>query len=207
MEPPIVYPGNIQGRSHKEQGERGCYLVQWSAGEWDLTFLPLHTIRFEHAAIEANTLKSLDDFEGLLEQAKQQFHTKGNIMLDLEITTPVSEIDSSDQEILINEWKHIVNDHEDLDEQWIWIDRIVIKQQLEWNEEELKKGKHFIGEWLRQVEAISDEEIVEWLAQLYHHRKAAPYLDGLSPEDLEEIITESKKITIHQFLLKGERGS
>ncbi|MDA6365974.1 hypothetical protein OSK45_29385, partial [Escherichia coli] len=27
-EPPVIYPGNIQGRNRKETGPKGCYLVE-----------------------------------------------------------------------------------------------------------------------------------------------------------------------------------
>src|SRR5690625_3545256 len=40
-DPYIVYPGNIQGRNRKEQGEKGCYHVSLSSTGTMASFIPL----------------------------------------------------------------------------------------------------------------------------------------------------------------------
>src|SRR5699024_9762937 len=38
--PPIIYPGNIQGRHRKEAGEKGCYLIEMSVFDTTITSIP-----------------------------------------------------------------------------------------------------------------------------------------------------------------------
>lgn len=45
--PPIVYPGNLQGRNRKETGEKGCYHVVLKDKQADLSFIPLQSIEFQ----------------------------------------------------------------------------------------------------------------------------------------------------------------
>lgn len=46
--PAIVYPGNIQGRSVKETGPKGCYIVDVNPeGLTDLRFRELDTVRWQ----------------------------------------------------------------------------------------------------------------------------------------------------------------
>jgi exonuclease SbcD len=42
--PMVVYPGNIQGRSPRETGEKGCYLVSVAAGAPSAEFVPTQEI-------------------------------------------------------------------------------------------------------------------------------------------------------------------
>src|SRR5690625_6385033 len=44
--PHIVYPGNIQGRNRKEQGEKGCYYVTLSQASTTVSFVTLQAIQF-----------------------------------------------------------------------------------------------------------------------------------------------------------------
>src|ERR1035437_311193 len=58
--PAVVYSGNTQGRDFGEMGQKGCYLVEISAGSNpELTFLPTQLIRFEEVEVD---LSGEDDF-------------------------------------------------------------------------------------------------------------------------------------------------
>ncbi|QDU82360.1 putative metallophosphoesterase YhaO [Polystyrenella longa] len=53
-DPPVVFPGNIQGRNIRETGEKGCYLVTADdQGVCDLQFLSLDVFRWEMLLIDA----------------------------------------------------------------------------------------------------------------------------------------------------------
>src|SRR5699024_9962464 len=47
--PPIIYPGNTQGRHRNEQGEKGCYIVEMTPTNTLYNFIPLQSMQFiEH---------------------------------------------------------------------------------------------------------------------------------------------------------------
>ncbi|UOQ46797.1 DNA repair exonuclease [Gracilibacillus caseinilyticus] len=52
--PMVVYPGNIQGRSTKETGSKGCYVVTMTNNQTDLEFLPLAPIELRKLKINAS---------------------------------------------------------------------------------------------------------------------------------------------------------
>lgn len=58
--PAIVYPGNMQGRSSKETGEKGCYLVTLTEQETICHFLPLAPILFEKKQLSLTAFEKLD---------------------------------------------------------------------------------------------------------------------------------------------------
>ncbi|QGH35723.1 DNA repair exonuclease [Gracilibacillus salitolerans] len=73
--PPVVYPGNIQGRSTKETGEKGCYLVTLSEHEPELEFLPLSSIIFEKVPVDASGWVDITSVTEQLKELTNSFTT------------------------------------------------------------------------------------------------------------------------------------
>ncbi|AIQ46448.1 metallophosphoesterase [Paenibacillus sp. FSL R7-0273] len=68
--PPIVYPGNTQGRSVKETGPKGCYIVDVNAeGHAELQFHELDTVRWQVREIPIDGLADEAEWTGAVEQA------------------------------------------------------------------------------------------------------------------------------------------
>lgn len=60
-DPLVVYPGNPQGRSIREQNARGCYLVRVDAqGKAELEFLPLDVVRWHQTSVSIEGLDTVD---------------------------------------------------------------------------------------------------------------------------------------------------
>ena len=69
-DPLTIYPGNIQGRSIRETGPRGCYLVEVNAkGEMTPEFICLDQVRWEYGRVMITDLHSVD---ALMQQMNQQ---------------------------------------------------------------------------------------------------------------------------------------
>ena len=61
-EPPVVFPGNLQGRSFRERGPRGAVLVEVSGTmAARVEHRTLDSLRFENVVVPANEAASLDD--------------------------------------------------------------------------------------------------------------------------------------------------
>ncbi|GAA3330096.1 hypothetical protein GCM10020331_081250 [Ectobacillus funiculus] len=60
-QPPIIYPGNIQGRHRKEMGEKGCYLVTLMEGRASYTFIPTASIIWKEAEISIEGMQRIDE--------------------------------------------------------------------------------------------------------------------------------------------------
>src|SRR5699024_6754102 len=65
-DPPVVYPGNIQGRTSKEAGEKGCYHVELSARDASMTFLPLQSLEFNHRTADVSGCGELHQLESAI---------------------------------------------------------------------------------------------------------------------------------------------
>jgi DNA repair exonuclease SbcCD nuclease subunit len=65
MDPPVVYPGNPQGKTHMDTGQRGAYLVDLSdRAHPALSFRPLGSVRWETVTVDGlHEADSLDRLE------------------------------------------------------------------------------------------------------------------------------------------------
>ncbi len=72
-QPPIVYPGNIQGRSVKETGPKGCYVVDVNeAGQAALKFHELDVVRWHVRELSIDGLADEAEWAGAVEQAVEK---------------------------------------------------------------------------------------------------------------------------------------
>lgn len=71
--PPIVYPGNTQGRHRRESGEKGCYYVEMNASETKLEFIPLHSIEFKNIAIDMDHYETIEEIEHVIKRHMDQY--------------------------------------------------------------------------------------------------------------------------------------
>ena len=82
--PRIVFPGCIQGRDLKEEGERGCYLVELSKDDGhvnvDLEFVPTASVVFHTIEADVSACVTLADVASLVRS--QLFHKNGRARCD-----------------------------------------------------------------------------------------------------------------------------
>ena len=62
-DPYIIYPGNTQGRSIKEAGSKGFYLVETQNKITKVNFLPSNTIEWNRLEIDGSGLISMSDVQ------------------------------------------------------------------------------------------------------------------------------------------------
>lgn len=67
-EPPIIYPGNIQGRHRKETGEKGCYYVELTKQGAVCEFIPVQEVVFVDVTVDLRPCRSIGEIEGRIEK-------------------------------------------------------------------------------------------------------------------------------------------
>src|SRR5699024_12086412 len=61
--PPIIYPGNIQGRHRREPGDKGCYLVEMTSLETTVTYITLYQIEFFNVDEDLSGEEDINDVD------------------------------------------------------------------------------------------------------------------------------------------------
>jgi exonuclease SbcD len=128
-DPWIVFPGNIQGRSVRECGEKGAVLVEVADGRVTvLSRLPLDRARFEQISVDlsaaADTRAALETVETALRPlAEVAVQRLVLVRVHLAGTTPAHDALSADRESVTAEIQAAAHRlHED-----IWLERLKIE--------------------------------------------------------------------------------
>lgn len=192
-EPPVIYPGNIQGRHRKESGPKGCYYVKMDSTGAELQFIPLqHVTILDYeidirnyetiAQIKTALIKKLKENQSELELIHLTFISDEEQAEVLGLHKRLDELVDIINETLLNEtyWKYIYDCKINIvDEGRINVDSFFMK--------EIKEA----------VKNIDYEEIID---DLYSHPQAKKQLQISDEEKIIEqaieYVTEemSKKV-------------
>ncbi|WP_345243078.1 DNA repair exonuclease [Pontibacillus salipaludis] len=199
-EPPVVYPGNIQGRHHKEDGAKGCYLVDLEDTETTLTFLPTHSVLFQQITFDVSHIHTLSELHDEVDKWKEENRkVYGPMIFKIKIE---GHLDGDEmREEALNSLVDVWNDKEEEEEAWMWLQDIVVHSTPSWDREELKQGSHFVADLIRLID--ESDEVDSMLAELTTHKQGRRYVGTFSEEEKKEIISEAESYLLKSLLQEG----
>ncbi|MFZ3577321.1 metallophosphoesterase family protein [Virgibacillus sp. DJP39] len=198
--PFIVYPGNIQGRNRKESRDRGCYHVVLNKSQPSLTFIPLHAIQFNTISVDVSGSSKPHVLEEVIQQKIQEQNYDVPQLLSVELTGSNQSLNVWDKDGLIEETIELLNESMITNSRWVYIFRYKVKVDQDFNENELMRGDHFIGELLRHSQ---DSPIHKYTEELLRHKQARKYLNPISETDEDMVRQKAKQFLLNE-LLNGE---
>jgi DNA repair exonuclease SbcCD nuclease subunit len=161
-DPYVVYPGNIQGRNGREQGEKSCELVTVSeTGTISVEKVFTSVVPWIEAEIDASGCQSADDVYEILRVRFGTLHSESKervTALRLRIvgaTNAHAEL-NRDAEQVRNEAISIGNE---CGNGLIWIERVQVATQPRWDRDQLLKRDDPIGEVARIVAALRQDVV------------------------------------------------
>lgn len=153
-EPYIVYPGNVQGRHGKEQGEKGCELVTVSdAGSISLKTISTSVVPWFEVEVDASGCQTADEvYErlriGLERTVAQNKGRVAAVRLVVHGTTDAHVELSRDLEQVRHEAISIANE---CGNGLLWLERVQVATSARPNRNELLKRDDPIGEVVRII--------------------------------------------------------
>ncbi len=217
----IVYPGNIQGRSVKETGAKGCYIVDVSnMGDSELSFHATEAVRWEQRSISIHLLQDEQELKDMLDQfiAELRDELPGiPVVVRLTLTGRGRLHHMLQQGTQLEELLHELRDEQARvaasDTQatsFIWIESCRVETGAEIPFDQLLEQESFIGDMLRLSESLlNDEELLrqlctEALSPLYSKMKASRWLQELDLEQMQTWIRAARERNADE--LSGEGG-
>ncbi len=218
-EPYIVYPGNLQGRSVRETGAKGCYVVDVAdTGKVALTFHALDSVRWFQEDVSIQGMDSVQELKDGIEQRMEQVRAqadgrpamarirlqgKGRLHSLLEQAAPV-------QELLTELHEAAAGDAERGDVPFVWIESLKVHTGAEHDWRELMGQESFIGDLLRISQSLLEDPRLfddfcdQALSPLRSHSAIARQLEALLPEEREEWLHQARELAVDA--LAGEGG-
>ncbi|WP_423801448.1 metallophosphoesterase family protein [Neobacillus sp. SAB-20_R2A] len=192
--PPIIYPGNIQGRNKKEKDAKGFYHVTLTELEAKLDFVEAADIVWEEAEIDAASAKNFHDVLQLCQSSLNTWRKdKKGTFLSLAIKNILLE-DDMERRSLQTDLLDLLLEDEQEEEAFVWIVELSFSERQQVNKEQLKKEANFYGELFAAIEQF--DHVDEALAVLYEHRLGKKYLSPLSSGEQHELINRAEKLLI-----------
>jgi DNA repair exonuclease SbcCD nuclease subunit len=198
--PHVVYPGNAQGRSAKETGPRGAYVVRVSdTGQIRLDFRDLADVLWRETAVSVSGLEREQELKArLLETAESvRLEAQGRpvmLRIRLEGRGPLHE--RLQREGAADAWLAELRDwlgEPEADGGWVWPERVTVRTAPaeDWRRSASAGG--FLGELAAQAaRAAADpaearRTLRDALGELALQPRVRQWLDGLTDADVREL--------------------
>lgn len=188
-DPYIVYPGNIQGRHGKEQGEKSCELVTVSeTGTISIETISTSVVPWVEEEIDASACQTADDvyealrtrLEALLLRSKDRVAA---VRLRISGTTNAHAELSRDLEQVRNEVISLANE---CGNGQLWVERVQVATLPHLNRDELFRRDDPIGEVLRIIATFrQDPASLASVAAIAELQNKLPNELGEGPQPLK----------------------
>jgi DNA repair protein SbcD/Mre11 len=191
VDPYIVYPGNIQGRHGKEQGEKSCELVTVAdAGTVSIDPISTSVVPWVQVEVDASGCQTADDvyervrtgFAGLLSKGKERVTA---LRLRILGTTDAHAELNRDPEQVRNEAISIANE---CGNGLLWVERVQVATLPRLDREALLTRDDPIGEIVRIIAGLRDEptSVAAWdeIAEL-QKKLPSEIAEGADPVKLD----------------------
>ncbi|MFS0782983.1 metallophosphoesterase family protein [Bacillus sp. 1P06AnD] len=185
LSPPIIYPGNIQGRNRKESGPKGCYYVELDGKQSSIEFNATSPIVWEDISIE---LKDDDDFDQLLSACREEFQQKRNgeydvfATLDIVCYKPSMPMDTLGQDLLA-----ILQEEEEQQPQFVFPVQLRIIQEYAADQNNALMV-------LIRERGLSEQDVDQAIRPLYKHQLGRKYLSPLLPYEKKDLEKEAEQL-------------
>jgi DNA repair protein SbcD/Mre11 len=206
-DPYIVYPGNIQGRHGKEQGEKSSELVTVSdAGSISIERIPTSVVPYVQVEIDAAGLSTADDvYDKLRTELQEQFPESNERVSALRVriagaSDAHSEL-SRDPELVRNEVISLANE---CGNGLLWVERVQQSTLPRLDRKALLDRDDPVGEILRIVAALRAQPstLTNWDAITELAKKLPPEVsEGLEPIRLDQSLLRGAIEEAEELLL------
>lgn len=213
LQPAIVYPGNIQGRSIRETGPRGCYLVDIDDnGQAELIFHALDTVRWYQETLSVSSIPSeqvLKDRLGeLLDRLRQDAKGRdGIVRIVLEGRSEIHERLRKGR--ALQELMDELREDEVERSSFVWIESIEDRTASELDLAAVLEEKSFLGDLLRYAAALQSDKSAlesfaeEALAALHGMPQSAGNPATATPEQLREWLRSAEVLVADLLTTDG----
>ncbi|CAM3178870.1 DNA repair exonuclease [Filibacter tadaridae] len=196
-EPPIVYPGNLQGRHRNESGEKGFYEVELSKTGASLQFIPSSAIVFERIEVSCGGISHANEWLAACTDVVDTYRTRfGSCIVELTMTDVGYEAAELFGQSTEAEWLEVLREGLDDQESFIWIQKITFNKQTQ----SAAITSTLVQSVLGQMNGWTEAEWKAVLKDVYQHTRGVKYLDVLSEEDIRDIQTGAASLLTAEMM-------
>jgi DNA repair exonuclease SbcCD nuclease subunit len=206
--PCIVYSGNTQGRSIRETGERGCYLVTVdSNGQPRPEFRPIDAARWYVRRISIDGLSTINELDMALSDTCRSMREDSNglpVFARIILYGRGRLYDALRVSGAIHELTERLREQELSESPIVWIEKIVNTCRPDIDIEKRKNIPDLLGDLLRISAEIRNapnlpDTLTEPLKAFYTHPKGRKFLAPLDAETLRHLLDDAERFCVDRL--------
>lgn len=194
-DPPIVYPGNIQGRNRKETGSKGFYHICLSELGTKMNFIESSDIVWEETEIDAASAQTFHEVLQICQGIMNQIRRGRKATL---LTIHLKNIELEDYQganNLKNDLLELLLEDEQAEESFVWVVDLHISERNTIDKEQLKTLAGFYTELFQTIDHY--DEIDHALAPIYEHPLGRKYASPFTKEEQQELMKEAERLLLN----------
>jgi len=210
-EPCVIYSGNTQGRSVRELGERGCYLVDVDkTGHVETEFVATDVVRWFEEEVSITDLETPEILMDTLQERceKVRLHADGRAAMLRIYLTGRGDLHTALGYQGVADIVTLLQGNEQDTRDFVWVESVQDQTRRAIDIPQRRQAEDFVGEFLKAAEELrtmqdAASEIRELLSKPREHSVIAEQLEQLKDEDLLAILDDAEAMGL-DWLLKGE---
>jgi DNA repair protein SbcD/Mre11 len=192
--PPIIYPGNLQGRNKKEVGVKGCYCITLNELEAKKEFVATSDVVWEEVSVDAASAQSFQEIFQLCQITIERYRKAGiGTLLTMNLKN-VQLDDFQEKRVLDTDLLELLVDYENDEESFVWIVNLSLEDNQQLDRKSLMKEADFFSELFATIDDYQNTEAA--LAPLYEHQMGRKYLKSLTEGEQKELLEKAEKLLI-----------
>ncbi|MEX2264570.1 MAG: DNA repair exonuclease [Bryobacteraceae bacterium] len=197
--PWVVYSGNTQGRSIREKGARGCYLieVERNAVAGEPRFLETDAVRWLAAQVDATAFDSLDDLRTALIARCEELPSS---IVRFTVTGRSSLYTDLDRAGTPDDLLLALREQAGLLQHPVWVESLEFSLGPEIDLAARKRNSDFLGDLLNCADLLTAGDLRRELEPLFRRHR---YLDMPNDEELQQLAREAQWLCA-DLLTRGE---
>lgn len=187
-DPPIVYPGNLQGRHRHESGVKGFYEVELTEVGASLTFIETSAIVFERIEVSCGGIRHANEWLEACGEALQQIARPCIAEMSMvDIDHDASELFNQSS---AEEWLDVLQEVAGESEPFRWVQSITFQQPIA----DSSRSGVLLQSVLDEMDGWTEQDWKDVLKEVYQHARTVKHLDVLTGEEMAELKEGAKKI-------------
>lgn len=155
--PAVVYAGCPQGRSPKEDGRRGCYVVELRQGQADIEFRPTASIEWSRVTCDVSAVADIDDLRDVIRTACDRLRQDADgrpVIVRFELTGRAPVHATLGRGTNMADLLADLRDEQVAGSPWVWVNRITDRTAAVLDIEALRAEQDFSGDLVRLADEL-----------------------------------------------------
>lgn len=184
-DPPVIYPGNLQGRHKNESGPKGFYDVRLSGSASNLSFIPASVLQFDEVMVDCSGIVHMNELlDACLAEAQEFTEQYGAGIVEVKLANLNEEARDMVKGITEEELMETIRESFSTLDDLVWVQSIAV-DGIQTPAELSPLGEEI-------MDRMAGWQLSDWkevLKDLYRHPKGSRFLEALDPSKATEIQT------------------